>query len=480
PQSEDCLSLNVYTPSHTTAQDKLAVMVWIHGGGFNADSARRFDPSALVALNDVIVVSINYRLGVLGFFNIPGTDVKGNYAMHDQIQSLKWVQQNIAAFGGDPDQVTIFGHSAGGISVSNHLISPLSKGLFRRVIAQSGSSVNPFSGIRSNSTKALGTFSKALSCDITAATDQLMACLRSKNVSEIFSAQLQVSLPAMKADPSLVTVVVDGDFLPDDPKVLLKQGRVNKADVMLGVTANEGGIYALVAPDVFNEGINLNVMEMMIRQHLVLTGPLTANQNKLVEDATLFEYLDHRDLGNRIKHRQALFDVSSDSMFNAPAIFQTSALAQTGNPVYFYVFDHHPHFSKSPTWTGAYHAVDVPFTLGMPFKSDGFSEVFKAIFSEFSDLEAGLSRYVMKLWTNFAKHGDPNRGSVTPVTWPRYNSTGHVHLRISMEPKVEHSLRERKVAFWNEFIPKLTGNKAIDEARVDAMKDTKNEAKGEL
>uniref|UniRef100_A0AAR2KMR9 Carboxylic ester hydrolase n=1 Tax=Pygocentrus nattereri TaxID=42514 RepID=A0AAR2KMR9_PYGNA len=136
--SEDCLYLNIYTPSKPGEDAKLPVMVWIHGGGLTLGSASMQDGSVLAAYEDVVVVVIQYRLGLLGFFSTGDEHAPGNYGLLDQVAALQWVQENIHSFGGDPGAVTIFGESAGGISVSLQILSPLSAGLFRSAIAESG------------------------------------------------------------------------------------------------------------------------------------------------------------------------------------------------------------------------------------------------------------------------------------------------------------------------------------------------------
>eukprot|EP00794_Sanderia_malayensis_P000224 gene218-839_t len=136
--NEDCLTLNIYRPSNATG--RLPVMVWIHGGGYTIGTGMTYDGSILSSMHNVVVVTINYRLGILGFLNIPGTDLKGNYGMLDQVHALRWVKKNIRSFGGDPGKVTIFGESAGASSVSLLTVSPLirNEGLFLRAICQSG------------------------------------------------------------------------------------------------------------------------------------------------------------------------------------------------------------------------------------------------------------------------------------------------------------------------------------------------------
>ncbi|NXI30481.1 SASB hydrolase, partial [Sterrhoptilus dennistouni] len=136
--SEDCLYLNVYTPVSTGKQEKLPVLVWIHGGGLVSGAASSYDGSALAAFDNVVVVAIQYRLGVAGYFSTGDEHARGNWGYLDQVAALRWIQENIIHFGGDPGSVTIFGESAGGISVSALVLSPLAKGLFHRAISESG------------------------------------------------------------------------------------------------------------------------------------------------------------------------------------------------------------------------------------------------------------------------------------------------------------------------------------------------------
>ncbi|NXD08265.1 SASB hydrolase, partial [Nothocercus nigrocapillus] len=139
--SEDCLYLNVYTPSDAEEQEKLPVFVWIHGGGLVFGAASSYDGSALAAFDNVVVVTIQYRLGILGYFSTGDEHAQGNWGFLDQVAALRWIQENIIKFGGNPESVTIAGESAGGISVSALVLSPLAKGLFHKAISESGTMV---------------------------------------------------------------------------------------------------------------------------------------------------------------------------------------------------------------------------------------------------------------------------------------------------------------------------------------------------
>lgn len=181
--SEDCLYLNIYTPAHTHEGSNLPVMVWIHGGGLVMGMASIYDGSALAAFEDIVVVVIQYRLGVLGFFSTGDKHASGNWGYLDQVAALHWVQQNIAYFGGDPGRVTIFGESAGGTSVSSHMVSPMSQGLFHGAIMESGVALLP--GLLANSSDMVSTMVVNPSSCGQVDSEALVDCLRGKSEEEI-------------------------------------------------------------------------------------------------------------------------------------------------------------------------------------------------------------------------------------------------------------------------------------------------------
>ncbi|XP_069103815.1 pyrethroid hydrolase Ces2e-like [Argopecten irradians] len=177
PTSEDCLFLNVYVPSEVSAIANKTVMVWIHGGGYTSGAGSLYDGSFLALHGDVIVVTLNYRLGVLGFFSTGDANARGNYGLWDQIEALKWVKSNIRNFGGNPDSVTLFGESAGAFSVSHLAIMPSNKGLFHRVIMQSGS-LGSFGSVIRYPADAASNFGSFLQCSGSDNSELLLTCLR--------------------------------------------------------------------------------------------------------------------------------------------------------------------------------------------------------------------------------------------------------------------------------------------------------------
>uniref|UniRef100_A0A8C9Q9N0 Carboxylic ester hydrolase n=1 Tax=Spermophilus dauricus TaxID=99837 RepID=A0A8C9Q9N0_SPEDA len=224
PMSEDCLYLNIYTPAHAHEGSNLPVMVWIHGGALVIGMASMYDGSILAATEDVVVVTIQYRLGILGYFSTGDQHATGNWGYLDQVAALHWVQQNIAHFGGNPDRVTIFGESAGGTSVSSHVVSPMSQGLFHGAIMESGVALLP--SLIAGSSEAVST--------VSVESEALMSCLRGKSEEEML---------AFKIIPG----VVDGVFLPRHPQELLTSTDFQPVPSIIGVNNDE---YGWVIPSV--------------------------------------------------------------------------------------------------------------------------------------------------------------------------------------------------------------------------------------
>lgn len=450
---EDCLFLNVFVPSTIKPDEKMVVMVFIYGGGYTEGSSSSYPGAVLAAFNDVIFLSFNYRIGILGFFNVPGTDITGNYGMLDQVLALKWVQNNIASFGGDPNKVTIFGESVGGNSVSLHLISPLSKGLFQRAIIQSGAASSPLFCGKVTQPKQLELFAKAINCPFTLGLS-LVECARGKSANEIIKGQEGVSHANYHGPLDILAPVVDGHFLPDLPENLFNTGKFHsEVDVITGFTDNEGAMMAMFLPQLVQNGTSLDTFK-----YLVTKGLLYAREkSKLIEDFILFEYTHHADPDDKAAHRQSLMDVIGDAYFVAPALLEANALAKGGRPPFVYVFDYQAVFSPLPEWFGAVHGMDVPFVFGAPFQS--LSEpIIDKLASRFSDIEKGLSLYVMKMWTDFAKYGSPTppESGPSPVTWPKFTEQDQEYLIIGLKPKTKRRYRARRVKFWNEIVPKLT------------------------
>ncbi|MDF0546249.1 carboxylesterase family protein [Sphingobium sp. H39-3-25] len=372
-QSEDCLNLIVRRPAGTKAGAKLPVMIWIYGGGFEIGNGaqRTYNGSGLLKRN-VILVNPNYRLGTFGFLAHPdlsaetANHVSGNYAMLDAIAAMKWVKANIAAFGGDPNNVTIFGESAGAATVSFVTGSPLAKGLFNRSIIQS---TGQLFGPRDLS---LADAEKAGSRWTDHAGVKSIAAARALTAEQVLAA----SRPAPDVAPFPHRPVVDGWFLPTTTYEQLKNGAYNKP-VIVG-NNNDEGVVGFSAPT-----LALADYVAMVRRNWGADA-----------DTILAAYPATND-------REALRsarDLSRDSSFASTT--WAWAKGQRAAPVYTYNFNHRPPFPKAPHLddVNAAHAVELPYTMG---------EIFSTRMN-WKPEDYALSEKMIGYWTNFAKTGNPN------------------------------------------------------------------------
>ncbi|KFP70040.1 Fatty acyl-CoA hydrolase precursor, medium chain, partial [Acanthisitta chloris] len=436
--SEDCLYLSVYSPAGSSKKDKLPVMVWIHGGNFIFGGASRYDGSALSAYENVVVVIIQYRLGLLGFFNTGDEHARGNWAYLDQVAALRWVQENIEHFGGDPGSVTLFGISAGSCSVFAHVLSPLSKGLFHKAISESGIL------LPSNKDAYISTDLKQIAsvfkCD-TSSSLSLVNCLRKQEAEHIIS---------KSTDISFVPLVLDGVFLPKSPEVIMAGKEFNAVPFMVGVTNNEFG--------------------WNIRSTSKMTGLKEIGDKKSIASTIEFflpmidlpseflpmivdEYLGNTD--DPAELRDGFLDLLGDMAIVMPAIKALNYHRESGAPAYFFEFQHRPssYWDSKPEYVKADHGDEVGFVFGGPFLAGDIQ-----LRSEVTEEEKNLSRTLMKYWANFARNGNPNGEGL--VEWPSYN-LHEEYLQINLKQKKDRKLKEKKVDFWRKLMLEKT-NKRVE------------------
>jgi para-nitrobenzyl esterase len=386
--SEDCLYLNVWTPAKSPGE-KLPVLVWIYGGGFSFGSTSTpVHNGEHLARKGVVLVSINYRVGPLGFLAHPELSaesprrVSGNYGLLDQIAGLRWVQRNIAAFGGDPDRVTIFGESAGGISVSMLCASPEAKGLFRGAISQSGGSFGPV-----RPTTYPGENMRRLAW----AEESGVAYLRKAGVDSIAALR---QLPPEKLPAGwgsgAAWPIVDGWVIPDDQYKRYQAGRYNEVDILVGYNSDEGLSFAREkTPAEYRANVEQRYgpyAEKLLAAYPAGTASVPKSARNLMRDAA----------------------------FGWHTWAWASFQARAGkSKVFFYHFDQHPqHPAGSPEADhGMPHGVDVPYVFQTLDRND----------TKLTPGDWAISDTVSTYWTNFAKRGDPN-GPGVPA-WPRYTES---------------------------------------------------------
>ena len=407
--SEDCLSLNVWTPARAPGAG-LPVMVWLHGGGFTfgASSQPEYDGRNL-AHQGVVVVTVNYRLGPLGYLAHPklaagASGVSGNFGLLDQIEALKWVRRNIAAFGGDPGRVTLFGQSAGSRSVSLLTLSPLAAGLFHRAIAQSGGPIigseyltPAFNGDQENVSRMGQELSARLGCDT--APDEL-ACLRAKSAQAVLvAADCRTNI---FEDGLFFAPVFDGRVLPRDPAAAYREGRQQPVPMIVGSTGNEGTTYLRGERDL-----------TLGKYATFLTARFGA---RTAEALALFPAATDADVARAI---DACITVATNAQ---PARYVARALERARTPAYLYRFTRKPDTARARE-LGAFHGVDLAYVFGNMPAGDGYT-----------DADRELSRQVMAYWVHFAETGDPNGPGLVPLA--------RLRCRHRQEPEFRrHGLR---------------------------------------
>ncbi|KAM7331306.1 hypothetical protein ACRRTK_010495 [Alexandromys fortis] len=454
--SEDCLYLNVWIPA--PKPKNATVMVWIYGGGFQTGTSSLpvYDGKFLARVEGVIVVSMNYRVGALGFLALPGnSEAPGNMGLFDQQLALHWVQRNIAAFGGNPKSVTLFGESAGAASVNFHLLCPQSYPLFTRAILESGSSNAPWAVMSPeearNRTWALAKFTGCSKENET----EMVKCLQNKDPQEILLHERFI-LPT----DSLLSVyfgpTVDGDFLTDIPHTLLQLGQVKKTQILVGVNKDEGSSFLVYGAPGFSKDNDSLITRRELQEGLDMYFPGVSSLGK---EAILFYYVDW--LGDQTPevYREALDDVVGDYNLICPALELTKTFSDLKNDAFFYYFEHLSSKLPWPEWMGVMHGSEIEFVFGLPLESG----------ANYTRAEENLSRSIMKFWANFAKYGHPNGIQNDSTMWPVFTSTEQKYLTLNTEkPRINSKLRAPQCRFWKQFFPKvleMTGN--IDETEQE-------------
>ncbi len=422
--TEDCLYLNVFVPADTSPGAKLPVMVWFHGGGFSVGESDDYDPDKWVARGR-IVVTLNYRLGYLGFLTTSGLEKEPhpqvNFGIMDQRAALQWVRADIAAFGGDPDNTTILGQSAGGASVVTHLVSPGSKGLFQTALIQSGSYV--FLTVQSLATaRANGdAFAAAEGC---AATDT--ACLRALGVKRILAAPSPGGVSAIAGG-----LAVDGTILPQAPLDALLAQQYTHVPILQGTNHDE---FRLFTAELFD----------------LAGGPLTAAEYPLFVQAVLSQVglgadtakvLAKYPLSHYASPDLAVSALATDAAFATTAVVSDDLFA-VGVPVYAYEFadEHCPNDFLPPASFpyGAAHEFELPF-LG-----DSFTRTLLPP----TPAERRLSATMVDYWTRFSGTGSPNDWS-TPLWLPYVPLVGDVNTFVPPAPSMSTRFQSfHNTNFW--------------------------------
>ena len=384
--SEDCLYLNIWTNSLDQTSKK-PVMVWVHGG---ADTAGwSYEPNYLghhLASKDVVVVSINYRLNIFGFFTHPEmSNQTGNFGLEDEIMALQWVKDHISFYGGDPENITYFGESAGGAHVSYLIASPKGRGLFKRGIIQSGA-YNLYNWSSKDKAQKLGVKTQT----VLNAPD--LETMKTLSAESLLSASISLNYPYK---PS-----IDGELIPNNVAQLLEEGSFNNVDLMIGSNKNEDYMY-------IDEAITENDINQLIEKYY------PEHQNQLLS------LLDLED------PRLAMDHLTTNQQTLCPSIFIARSLAKNGNNVYQYHFTRMREGSEKIL---SYHGAEIPYVFNT---HDEWLPT--------NNIDKKLTEAMMSYWTQFAKTGNPN--SSEHPNWSEFGKAANF-LILDEQIKVSKGLEE--------------------------------------
>jgi para-nitrobenzyl esterase len=434
-QSEDCLTLNIWTPDAPetlSSASRRPVMVWIHGGGYTGGSASNFvyRGGELVRQGDVVVVTCNYRLGALGFLG--HRDLRdpdgfiGNWGLHDQVAALQWVRDHIALFGGDAGNVTVFGESAGGFSVSALMGTPRAAGLFRRAIVESGGAhVHTVEEAERSADRLVATLGLA-ACDRTT--------LESVPAADLVAATAVVAkrIP----DPGMIPLpflpVVDGSFLPQHPLTAIEQGAASSVDLLIGTNKDELTLFGLGDPTLLE-------LDAASLPFLVKHAAPDMPTEELIET-----YRQARlDRSEAVDPRALWWAMGTDDVFRWRSLQLASAQTAQGAQTFVYLFEW-----ESPALggvLGSCHALEVPFVFGVV--GNPAVQLFTGSGPEVDT----LSGLMQQAWLAFAHTGDPSHQALGP--WPTWDPTTRSTMLFGRQSGAVDGPRDTELSVWAKHRP---------------------------
>ncbi|XP_035781358.1 acetylcholinesterase isoform X3 [Anopheles albimanus] len=480
--SEDCLYLNIWVPTKTRLRHSrglnfgsndyfqddedfqrqhqskggLAMLVWIYGGGFMSGTSTLdiYNAEILAAVGNVIVASMQYRVGAFGFLylapylNGMEEEAPGNMGMWDQALAIRWLKENAKAFGGDPDLITLFGESAGGSSVSLHLLSPVTQGMSTRGILQSGTLNAPWSHMTAE--KALQVAEGLIddcNCNLTMLKESphtVMQCMRNVDAKTI-SVQQWNSYSGILGFPSAPTI--DGVFMTADPMTMLREANLEGIDILVGSNRDEGTYFLLYD---FIDYFEKDAATSLPRdKFLEIMNTIFNKASEPEREAIIFQYTGWESGNDGYQNQHQVGRAVGDHFFICPTNEFALGLTERGALVHYYYFTHRTSTSLWGEWMGVLHGDEVEYIFGQPMNAS----------LQYRQRERDLSRRMVLSVSEFARSGNP---ALEGEHWPLYTHDNPIYFLFNADG--EDDLRGEKYgrgpmatscAFWNDFLPRL-------------------------
>ncbi|XP_028966562.1 neuroligin-4, X-linked-like [Galendromus occidentalis] len=467
-QSEDCLYLNLYTPTigdrkgNIATKNRLPVMVFIHGESFEWNSGNAYDGSVLASYGEVIVVTLNYRLGILGFLPPMESGGRGaNNGLLDIVAALHWVQENVIEFGGDPGNVTVFGHGRGAALANLIMLTPMARGLIQRAILMSGSALSPWAMAR-DSVKYTKLIATELNCPLED-NRALIECLKSRSAEDIVAVGLSAGEYLTTFGP-----VVDGIAIPKEPSLLMEEHGPNALfktyELLVGMADNEGGHYFSHLEEVY--GIDGDQRKKHFRN---LVRNLYSYHRQEIFVTVLNEYTDWTvstaPKPSRIARETA--EALGDALVVAPLVKTARLHAKLGGKsTFMYVSEHQQEYNDHSN--AVLHENDLVYIFGAPLVESQLGPFV----GNYTLADQTLAQTFIEYWTQFVKSGTPALVSSEPTEfpsntqnialdesqesfWPKYELSHQKHLVLGGKLEVDDHYHAHRLALWTNLIPLL-------------------------
>ncbi|KAH6930390.1 hypothetical protein HPB50_013175 [Hyalomma asiaticum] len=424
--SEDCLYLNVWAPPCSQEDCNCSlknVLVNVYGGGYSVGSSDWdiYDGAALASIGDVVYANMNYRVGAFGFLNGKVPDAPGNQGLFDTLLAVKWIKENAVAFGGDPDKITLFGESAGAVTVGYFLVSPLARGIVSRVIMQSGSPYWRISDNNDSGPQKILDIARKVGCADSSANFQrdheiIMHCMRTE-VSREAVLEAGRQLYGKKHSSAFFPSYGD-EFLPQDPVKNFESGDFDiSIPVLLGTNKDEGSVFlTTILPEIFPQDGVVELSKDEAGFYLILMFQYL--MGKTTPEVRDF-YFKHMHNPNTSAVLTAASDAVGDYAFTCPVNYFAKAVSRKGGDVYYYYYTHRSARTNRSEWMGVAHFEEFPFIVGLPYWCDLHYPVE----------EIRFSRQMMDIWVTFAKNGIPPK--VNGTDWPRYTEEAPYYMELN-------------------------------------------------